>query len=333
MGMLYRPSQIKVPGLILLHDQLTASAKVLWAALQLHPNSQQELQDLSGLSRNSIKPGRDQLQRLSLLRPLVWTKGGYAFLPVDLLSSRGVNAQAKITYGAIQLCPVFFDNRVETTVDQLAQLTGRDHKTIRRALRSLVEGGWIEIHRPRRTGPFRIVVRNPHLEAQRHAIAAINRRLQKARHRGEALMREWLTLLIDLDNFEDDASPGFLVNPYTAEELQIDRLYPPNVGFEFNGPQHYGPTALYPDEEEARKQMGRDLIKQAICMNRGIHLVIVHAADLSLEGILRLIPDCLPLRNLNGQELVIAHLESLSRPYRQRALLPLPMPKKNSPGA
>jgi len=163
-------------------------------------------------------------------------------------------------------------------------------------------------------------------------IAAIDARLAKAPYYGEGLMREWLTLLIPLDHFEDDASPGFLINPYTGEEMQFDRLYPPDVAFEFNGPQHYGPTALYPSEEQARRQMGRDLIKRGICTNRGIQLVTVHAEDLSLEGMLRLIPNCLPRRNLDGMDLVIEHLESLSQKYRQRPLLPPPLPKRNPPG-
>jgi len=327
VDVLYRPCQVKVPRLVLLHNQLTASAKVLWAALQLGTASLRELQDLSGLCHVSIEPARDKLQSLSLLRPLVLPKGGYAVLPVDLLSSRSVNAQAKVTYGAIQLLPTYSDRQAEAGMEQLAHLTGRHQATIRRALQALASAGWIDVRRSRRTGPFRIVVNNPQLEAQMRAISAMDRRLERAPYYGEALMREWLTLLIARDNFEDDASPGFLLNPYTNEEMQLDRFYPPDVAFEFNGPQHYGPTDLYPSEEQARRQIGRDLIKQAICMNRGIHLVVVQAGDLSLHNMLRLVPECLPRRNLDGQELVIAHLESLSRSYRRTNRPPRPTPK------
>jgi len=327
------PSQVKVPRLILLHEHLTPAAKLLWAALQLQPKNQEHLLQLCGLSRASIQPGQSQLQQYSLLKPLLFPKGDWAYLPVDLLRNKTVHPQAKIMYGALQLVPTFSGGVVKVTMEQLAQLTRRHPSTVRRALSSLVDAGWLEVRRSGKTGLLTIAVLNPQLEAQKQTIAEIDRRLEKAPWRGEGIMREWLTFLIDRDNFEDDASPGFLVNPYTAEELKLDRLYPPDVAFEFNGPQHYGPTQLYPSEEEARKQMARDLIKLAICMQRGIQLVVIHAEDLSLEGMLRRIPDGLPLRSLDYQEVVIAHLESLSRAYRQRAPLPPPVPKKASPSA
>lgn len=111
------------------------------------------------------------------------------------------------------------------------------------------------------------------------------RRVRTAQFRGEALMRAYLNLLVDDDGFENDASPGFLVNPFTNEEMQLDRYYSlPGVAFEHNGLQHYQATQKYPDETELLKQQMRDHAKQLICANRGIHLVVVHIEDLSLEG-------------------------------------------------
>lgn len=327
----FLPSQVKVPRHILLHDQLTPAAKVLWAGLQLRPKNQEHLAQLCGLSQASIKPGQTQLERFSLLNPGPFPRADWAFLPVDLLRNKAVHPQAKITYAAIQLLPTSVDGVAEATTEQLTQLTGRHPATVRRALRSLVDAGWLQVRRSGRTNVLQILVLNPQLEAQKSMIAQINRRLERAPYLGEAIMREWLTLTVDRDNFEDDASPGFLVNPYTGEELKIDRLYPPDVGFEFNGPQHYGPTDLYPNEEQARRQMGRDLIKQAICTQRGILLVTIHAEDLSLEGMLKRLPDRLPLRSLDHKELVIAHLQSVSRAYRQKVPLPPPVPKQACP--
>lgn len=39
-----------------------------------------------------------------------------------------------------------------------------------------------------------------------------------------------------------NASPGYLINPYTGERMQFDRYYPPGVAIEFQGAQHDGPT-------------------------------------------------------------------------------------------
>src|SRR5690606_12471297 len=114
-------------------------------------------------------------------------------------------------------------------------------------------------------------------------------------------MREYLSLLIDSDEYEDNAAPGFLVNPLTEERLQLDRYYPPGVAFEFNGPQHYGPTEHY-TAEEAVKQRVRDLIKAGICAGRGIQLKIVHAEDLSLSKMKKIVGHLLPLRDLRRSE-------------------------------
>lgn len=69
-------------------------------------------------------------------------------------------------------------------------------------------------------------------------------------------MKEFLSLVVDSDRYEDNATPGFLVNPFTRERLELDRFYPPSVAFEFNGPQHYGATELF-SEEQATMQRGR----------------------------------------------------------------------------
>ncbi len=131
-------------------------------------------------------------------------------------------------------------------------------------------------------------------------------------------MREYLTLLVDSDDFEDDASPGFLVNPFSDERLELDRFYPPGAAFEFNGPQHYGATDRFPDKDVA-KQRGRDHLKIGICMSKGIHLHGIHAEDLTLETMRRKAGAVLPLRDLSGHEPLVAFLEAVARRYRRAA--------------
>lgn len=147
----------------------------------------------------------------------------------------------------------------------------------------------------------------------------MRRRLDEASFVGEALMREYLSLIGDSDEYDDNATPGFLVNPFTGEEMQFDRYYQPRVAFEFNGPQHYGPTARYSKEADIRKQQGRDYIKIGISATRGIRLVVVHPEDLTLEVMRQKVDGLLPLRNLDGHEPLIAYLESVSRAYRRKA--------------
>ena len=52
-------------------------------------------------------------------------------------------------------------------------------------------------------------------------------------------MREILSLIVASATFVDDGSLGFLVNPRTREQMQLDRFYMyEKVGLEFNGYQH-----------------------------------------------------------------------------------------------
>jgi len=220
-------------------------------------------------------------------------------------------------YGFVQLLPDFFIQTVTTSYRDLCLLTGLSSNTVKDAIIHLSDLRWIAATQTNRRRPLVLSLRNP--EEVERVIRAVQQRLARATFLGEALMREYLTLLVDSDEYDDDASPGFLINPYTGEEMHFDRYYPPYVAFEFNGPQHYGPTELYPDEEAARKQQGRDLIKRGICASRGIHLVYIHPEDLSLEGMLRKVQGLLSLRCLDGQEELIAFLESRARPYRRKA--------------
>jgi hypothetical protein len=111
------------------------------------------------------------------------------------------------------------------------------------------------------------------------------------------------------------AARRFLVNPQTGERLEFDRFYPPNWAFEFHGAQHDGPTERSSQAEVEAQQL-RDLIKAGICVYRGIHLVVIRAADLSLDGMIKRVGGSMPLRDLTGQEALIDLLEDASIAYR-----------------
>ena len=143
------------------------------------------------------------------------------------------------------------------------------------------------------------------------------REILKAESEGEAIMKEALSLLVDSRVFLDNASPSFLVNPDTGEQLEFDRYYPKDdVAFEFNGAQHYVATERY-DEEAVRKQRLRDAAKRDICAREGIDLVVVRPQDLSLTTMLQKIGKLLPLRNLLGAKPLIDYLESECAAYRR----------------
>ena len=167
----------------------------------------------------------------------------------------------------------------ETLQFKYASLSKELHmgvKSVRWAVKQLVKASWLSLEQANRVAPISLTQRNPNRELFEHMKARALKHLGRAAFRGEAIMREALSLIIDSDDFEDDASPGFLVNPHTDEEMEFDRYYPNNrVAFEFNGTQHYTATERY-DEETVSRQRFRDAIIRDICAKRVMELVVIH---------------------------------------------------------
>lgn len=190
--------------------------------------------------------------------------------------------------------------------------------TLRRAAAELVANGWLTLTQENRKRPLSFTLRNPVSTRLRARISSLRRKLRRAEHRGEALLREFLNLLIAIDDHEENASPDFLLNPYTGELMELDRYYPTaGVAVEFNGDQHYEETDLATFAETV-KQVGRDAMKAFICKARGIELVIIRPEDLRLNDIDKKIPARLPRRDLAGTEHLVAALEEMASEYRER---------------
>lgn len=317
---------VRIPDRLLLDRGVSKSAKLIWLHLRLSPDGTQNpppirlLEQGAGLARPTIRNGLDQLAEAGWLNPMITANRTWAAIPRALIKDRNLGATAVLAYGVLQLTSGFRFPRGHFTYNQLRDLTGVAPKTWSAAIKELRDLHWVRTWHLEQNGPSYFTLENPDLDHKRREVAAAQRRLEKARFRGEALMREYLSLIVNSDEFQDDATPGFLVNPTTGEKIQFDRFYPPDVSFEFNGPQHYSPTALYPDEEAFKKQRARDLIKIGLCKERNIKLEIVRAPDLALHRMQEIAGRHLPLRSLEGHEMLIRYLETQSRKYRHRAM-------------
>lgn len=332
---LMQATHIQVPESLLYNRKITASAKVVWMVLELerltspnHPISITRLAALSGVSRPTVYKALRMLSNEGLHPysppPGVARREPRARIPASLITDREIDPRAKVFYGILKLQQAAphqntGSSNTQFTFSSLANSTQLHRKTIARAVRALAAVNWLAFERSGRRRPATCRFKDPRHAQSEAEVERAKRRLEKAAFRGEALMREYLNLLVDSDQYEDDAKPGFLVNPLTDERLQFDRYYPPAVAFEFNGPQHYGPTDLY-SSEAAIKQRTRDLIKMGLCAERGITLVIVHPQDLNLVKMKEKIGNLLPLRDLTNEGPRIAFLQSVSRAYRRRAL-------------
>lgn len=324
--------EAKVPLALLQDPGLNASAKVVWSlsywdALRgpVRDTSITQVARRTGLTRPTIRQALDQLRQSGWRWPPARFDHGKSpgasqrvRMPVDLLCDRALAPQARVIYGILQAVPGFRHPDGEATFVEIGRLARRDPRAVRNALRQLASTGWIDLGRASQRAPIYFTLRNPIVERLDRELARVIQRIERAEFRGEALMREYLSLLVDSDQFEDDAAPGFLVNPLTGERLQFDRYYPPSVAFEFNGPQHYHATERF-TAEDAEKQRARDLIKLGLCVEKGITLIVVHAEDLTLDTMRKKVEGHLPLRRLDGWEELAAYLEEASRPYRRWA--------------
>lgn len=283
-------------------------------ARRLHPNAGPgELELRTGLSRHTVLSGTAQV--MACKRPL---HGPRVQVPGALLAERAVGAQAKVVYGLLQASPHFREQCGHFTYASLSSLTHLGRNTLKRAIRELVGAGWAQVTQDGRLSPIRFTLGSPERRSSQVEAQAAGRRLRRAKFAGEAIMQEYLSLLVDSDQFTDNARPGFLISPLTGERLELDRYYPPDVAFEFHGAQHDRATARF-SQEEADAQHLRDLIKAGICLYRGIHLVIIRAEDLSLPGMTKKIGKSMQLRNLAGHEPLVDLLEEASLMYRAAA--------------
>lgn len=302
---------LRVPIALLQDPDLTASVKVIWMARRLNPESTAaQVEALTGISRKTVLVGLGQLasKRRYPATP-------YVLLPEALLSQRHLNARAKLLYGLLQTLSSFRSERGEFTYTELCDQTGLSRNTLKQALAELVAARWIRASPADRRGALRFSLGHPHTEQSLAEAATADRRLKRAKFRGEAIMKEYLSLLIDSDQFTDNARPGFLINPLTDQPLELDRFYPPKVAFEYHGSQHDEPDGKF-SPEEVKAQQIRDYIKAGICLYRGITLLIIRAEDLSLERMDERIGRLLPRRDLTGHEPLIDLLERSSIVYQ-----------------
>lgn len=323
-------SVVQVPVSLLSDTAIPPSAKKLWMIMRLDadldPVRPVLLARRSGLSYKTV------ITNLAHLAANGWyaaSSGGLAAIhripsvvgasiPGPLLADRRLGVHSLIVYAYLQVTRDFRHPVGQFTYKYLSRLTKTSLPTVRRAVRELAESGWLRITQVNQLAPVHFSLCNPGVLRGEAEVAMARVRLNQAPFYGEALMREYLSLLIDSEQFEDDAAPGFLVNPLSNERMQLDRYYPPAVAFEFNGPQHYHGTDRF-SEQSAAKQRGRDYIKLGICTTRGINLVVIHPEDLRLETVQQKVGQLLPIRDLNGHELLVAFLQSVSRRYRLAA--------------
>ncbi|MDP2857523.1 MAG: hypothetical protein Q8P50_06025 [Bacillota bacterium] len=223
-------------------------------------------------------------------------------------------------------CPElsFFDRTTYLTaamcqpqsVSELAALASASRTATLRSCRKLVELRWMSLARSgRKVRPIALIP----LHHQEKMTDSLEKTYDWIQNKGEFLMKSYLDLRVSSDEFVDNARPQFLVNPLSGQVMEYDRYYLKGVAFEFNGPQHSGPTEAYPDEEHFKEQAARDLLKQALSIRAGVRLVIVTADDLRPGAFEKLLPDALPQNGVDETGPYFRTLARICMRYRERA--------------
>jgi hypothetical protein len=297
----------------------SASTRLVWLLLALESSlTDIRLRKVSGLDRKTVAAARATLAKAPLAPCYGRPHPACAAIPAGLLTTAEIPAGARLLYGQLQGDPTFANQKGSFTYGSLSRLTGTSVDALKRAVAELVAAGWLTTTQANHKSPLSFTLRDPLSPRLKARISAIRRKVRQAQHRGEVLLREFLNLLIDLDDYEDNASPDLLLNPYTKELMELDRYYRgAGVAVEFNGDQHYEETDLATFEETV-KQVGRDAMKAFICKARGIELAIIRPEDLTLKSIDQKLPGRLPRRDLTGMGPLVTALEELAAEYRQR---------------
>jgi hypothetical protein len=323
---------VDVPASLLIDANISVSAKLVW---MLHaargvvrcrsvcPRTE------SGLAEPTVRRAHRALVGAGWLsdryEPLQGPPGARgavlgratALVPVTLLLDRRLGAQARVLYGVLRTLPSFLPRREagHFTYAALHHLTGAGVNTLKAAVSQLSAAGWLGITQMRRRDPLQFQLSNPVATRGRVLARQARSRVHIAEYKGEAIMKEYLTLLIDSAQYEDNPRSGLLMNPMTGHLMEFDRYYRQKVAFEFNGPHHDGATKDV-SEVESGNQQARDLMKKAICYELGIALFIVWRSDLTYAAMQR-VAACsgLPLRDQIGLEPVAEELAYLARKH------------------
>lgn len=344
---------VKVPPELVTDGTLSLAARFLYMVLaslrgqdEVFCISQRQLARISGIAARASL--RRYLQELVISGWVTVSKGSkgpgprkscYRFavrvdstaagipigVPASVIYDHHLSPAAKCLYAFISLHSYRAGSGFGKNQSELAKAIGVSRNTVSTLVRRLKEAGWLEYSRSlgsRSPQVFGYRPLDPHLSARELELDRVKHRLGRERFKGEALMKEMLNVVVADDRFQDNARPGYLVNPLTDERMEFDRLYlDTKVAFEFNGPQHYSTSDVYPDSESVRQQKARDLMKAAIAGQRGIQLVIVRPHDLVFPRLMALIPKALPVRQIKLEDPVVRYLDKYSRAYVRRAMM------------
>ena len=203
---------------------------------------------------------------------------------------------------------------------RLQELLGlKSASSLRHCAKILAVSGWMTVDSHRGSQATAYTVQDPYEIRAIEEREAAKQRLANVPHFGEALSKEWLNRMVDSKDYIDNARMEFLTNPLTNSPMEYDRFYIKHrVAFEFNGPQHDGPTERYPDRFQAAKRRSYDAMKAGFSAEHGVTLIIIRPEDLTFSRMRQKIGNLLPLTDVDEEDPVIKYLTQVSQDYMRK---------------
>ncbi len=217
---------------------------------------------------------------------------------------------AKLLYFAAQTFEV-------TSLTDLARRAGVSKRTAARMYKLMREHHWLKTERRgRRLVP--IPVLSPAEDERRAEVWKAC--YEASPFKGQFLMKGLGDVAAFLEETVENARPDFLDSPLTGENLEYDIFDPVTMeATEFDGFQHFGPTALFPSKEKAKQQQANDMFKVARSLEHGVNLVRLTYRDLSLDGVLKKLSPSYARRPVDRASKYVRAVEQTAAKYRRWA--------------
>jgi len=223
-----------------------------------------------------------------------------------LLASADISFRAKAIYDLV--CRYQPDSLAE-----IAAISKLARKTVRKECEALKKYGWLRFEVAKSSSTIIIPTAPSPIQTRLSTDLAEYRRFWALF--GESMMKVMLDNTVLSSDYLDNCRPHRMSNPETGKALELDRLYYPNVAFEFQGRQHHQLTALHKDEQQFERAQLLDLAKVGLGKKLGIEIVEIAAADLTIDGIIAKIPKILALQRVDMEGEYIRFIDAMGRDY------------------
>ncbi len=199
------------------------------------------------------------------------------------------------------------------SIRQLAACTSMNRNLVAKLVYSLVKTGWVVIYE---AGCQKTPIPTKPPAIQKAQLDYIRECDKMAPRSGENKMNMMLDQIVDTGPCILNARPWFLQNPESKEFLEYDRFDPETMSaWEFDGRQHYEVTPDFPDASNLRMVQTRDALKARLSRGKGVTLITVTAEDLTLENMLKKVPERVPIRLFDANGVYVRGLEHMCSEY------------------